>query len=371
MASLSLARARPVLTLAFAAVLSACGGGPEKPFDLRAAPPAPDYAQPAAWLAFPGGDGRERSAPAGLRPVSDVDAPADVFFIHPTTTSAKDVRNAAWDETNAEAPLNPPVLLAQLSVFNGCCRLYAPRYRQATLRGLSDPQAVDLAYSDVARAFRTFIAEHNDGRPFILASHSQGTAHAIRLVQAEILGTPLQDRLVAAYLIGGYVPSNFAEAGLPICDAPRQTGCVLTWNAGKIGSLTARIIIHDKTYWWRGAAKSEDQAPALCVNPLTWRAGENAAPIPASANPGSLGFPQAPYPATAATLAPLDPHLTGARCHDGMLEVSLPDTAGPAYSDRLTRMFGSYHINDYGLFYGALRANAVERVAAWRDAHDR
>lgn len=364
-------RVGAVLALSLAALLAACGGGPAKPFDISAAPPAPDYARLAAWLALPGTDGRERSTPSGLTPVSETGAPADVFFIHPTRTSARDVWNAPWDASDADAPLNAPVLLAQLSVFNGCCRLYAPRYRQATLRGLGEQPVVDLAYSDVARAFRTFIAGHNDGRPFILASHSQGTAHAIRLVQAEILGTPLQDRLVAAYLIGGYVPSNFAEAGLPVCDAPRQTGCVVTWNAGKIGSLTARIVIRGKTYWWRGAQRVDDPAPALCVNPLDWRAGDSATPMPADANPGSLGFPQKPYPTTVTTLPPLDLHLTGARCHEGMLEVSLPDTAGPAYSDGLTRLAGSYHLNDFGLFYGALRSNAVDRVAAWTGAHGR
>jgi hypothetical protein len=254
------------------------------------------------------------------------------------------------------------VLLGQASVFNGCCRIYAPRYRQATLPGLSDQGAVDLAYQDVAAAFRVFIAEHNDGRPFVVASHSQGTLHAVQLVQREVLGTPLQDRMVVAYLIGGYVPDAFPEIGLPICDSANQTGCVLSWNASKIGSAIARIVINDKTYWWNGALKDADQPPAICVNPLTWRAGSTEAATPAEANPGSMPLPRT------APLPTLTPGLTGARCHDGMLEVDLSD--GPeAYGDQLTRLAGSYHLNDYGLFYGALRENAVTRIAAWRAAH--
>ena len=349
---------------------SACAGGPPEPFAETVAPTAPDYARPEAWLALPGLDGPQRSVPRGLTAMAEAEASADVFFIHPTTTTAGDVWNVGWDTTNAEAPLNPAVQGAQISVFNGCCRLYAPRYRQATLRGLSDDGAVALAYSDLRAAFRTFVAEHNDGRPFILASHSQGTMHAIRLVQEEVLGTPLQDRLVVAYLIGGYVPADFGDAGLPVCDGARQTGCVVSWNAGKIGNALSRIIINDKTYWWRGALKREDQAPALCVNPLTWRAGDAEAPEPATANPGSLPFPPRPYPEGRSILPPLDVGLTGARCHQGMLEVELSSSAGPTYSDNLTRLAGSYHLQDYGLFYAALRSNALDRVSAWKEAHD-
>ena len=217
----ALPRAAAVVLMALSVTIAGCSVGellrrPSAPFDLAQTPPAPDYNRPEAWLAFPGRNGLERSTPPGLTPVDEADAPADVFFIHPTTFLDNAVWNAPWDAPDDVARLNPAVLLNQVSAFNGCCRLHAPRYRQATLAGLSDsPPAVALAYADVSAAFRVFIARHNNGRPFIIASHSQGTAHAIRLLQEEILATPLQDRLVAAYLIGGYVPDNFGELGLP------------------------------------------------------------------------------------------------------------------------------------------------------------
>jgi hypothetical protein len=351
--------------------LASCGGGPSQPFDAHAVPSAPDYRKPEAWLALPGRNGLERSAPAGFSVVDEAQAPADVFFIHPTTVKGSEAWNAPWDAPDESAPLNRAVLMGQASVFNGCCRIYAPRYRQASLRGLGDPGAVDLAYADIAAAFREFIARRNGGRPFIIASHSQGTVHAVRLLQEEVLGTPLQDRMVTAYLIGGYVPDAFPELALPLCDSADQTGCVLTWNTSKPGSLAARIVIYRKTYWWRGAMKSEDPAPAVCVNPLTWRVQgddvEDAAT--ADANPGSMPLPRAPWPSAAARMPELSPHLTGARCHDGMLEVDIPKDAPAEYSDPLTRNFGSYHLNDYGLFYGALRENALRRVQAWRALH--
>ena len=358
-----------VLLLAFTAI----GGWglvqtPSPPFDLAQAPPAPDYAARHAWLAFPGSNGLERSAPPGMTAIDERRAPADVFFVHPTTFKGSPVWNAPFDASDEAAPLNPPVLLAQLSAFNGCCRLYAPRYRQATLNALKEPRALDLAYGDIAAAFRHYIAHDNHGRPFIIAAHSQGTAHAIRLLQEEILKTPLQRRLVAAYLIGGYVPDTFGELGLPICAAARQTGCVLSYNSSETGRTGARMITDTRTYWWRGRHVTNGRSRALCVNPLTWSRDGRAT---AAANPGSLPFPTAPFGDTAKHLTALVPALTGAECRDALLEVTVPWSAPSGFVDKLSILFGSYHLNDYGIFYAALRRNARDRVLAWQQRNDR
>ncbi len=335
--------------------------GPSTAFDARRAPPAPDYARSAAWLAFPGGNGRERSAAPGMPAIDEASAPADVFFIQPTTLRANDIWNAPYDVSDAAAPYNPPVLIGQASVFNGCCRIYAPRYRQASFAGLSNRAAIAFAYADVARAFRFYIAHENHGRPFIIASHSQGTAHANRLLQEEILGTPLQSRMIAAYLIGGYAPARYPELGLPVCDGPRQTGCILSYNTSQTGRSGARILVDKPVYWWRGAMRSGVAGPAICVNPLTWRR-EGAAP--ASANPASLPFPKAPFGTGPWTLK-LVPNLTGAVCRNGLLDVNLSWFGPSGFHDQLTLLLGSYHLNDYGMFYTALRRNARDRVDAW------
>ena len=355
----------PLLLLTALLALAACARA--APFDPAHVPPAPDYSQPSAWLAFPGRDGPERSTPPGVKPIDEASAPADVFFVHPTTYLKSDVWNAPYDASNKAAPYNGPVLLNQVSAFNGCCRLYAPQYRQASLKGLSkSPAAVDLAYGNVAAAFRWYIAHENNGRPFILASHSQGTGHMIRLLQQEVLGTPLQSRLVAVYAIGAYIPSNFGELGLPTCESARQTGCIISWNTAQQGRKGARMIIDKKTYWWRGAIKTRAPAPALCVNPLTW---SSTGAAPASANPGSLPFPAAPYPDKATALPAPTPHLTGAECRDGLLRVDIPGDAPKGFHDTISLLTGSYHLTDYGVFYDAIRANAVERVAAWQGAN--
>lgn len=181
-------------------------------------------------------------------------------------------------------------------------------------------------------------------------------------VQTEILGTPLQGRLVAAYLIGGYVPDNFGELGLPVCDGPEQTGCVLSWNTSQTGRRGARILIDNKTYWWRGAEKSSGQSPAICINPLSWH---QQGVVGAEANPGSLPLPEAPFPIGATPLPALNSHLTGAECQKGLLDVDIDGNAPPGYRDGLSALTGSYHANDYGIFYAAVRANASMRVEIW------
>lgn len=130
-----------VLVLALLVLFSAIGGwgligslrGPSTPFDARLLPPEPDYAKARAWLALPGRGGLERSTPPGMTAVDERRAPADVFFVHPTTFKGSPVWVAPFDASHAAAPLSAPVLLDQVSAFNGCCRPYAPRYRQATL----------------------------------------------------------------------------------------------------------------------------------------------------------------------------------------------------------------------------------------------
>lgn len=334
---------------------------PAKPFAQTPAPPAPDYAEGKAWLAFPGRNGLERSTTPNVTAVDEQAAPADVFFIHPTMYLKNDVWNAPYDVAGA---YNAPVLLAQASAFNGCCRIYAPHYRQASLTGLKNVQAVALAYSDVARAFRYYIEHLNRGRPFIIASHSQGTGHAVRLLQEEIAGKPLRANMVAAYTIGAYTPASFAGIGLPTCNTASQTGCVVSWNAAQQGRRGPELLTKKSEYWWQGKQLPSSGVKAVCVNPLTWTEAGGAE---ASANAGALPFPKAPYPNAATTLNALVPALTGAVCNDGLLDVDIPWTSDRhGFRDTLTLLYGSFHRNDYGLFYANIRANAVERVRSWR-----
>jgi hypothetical protein len=245
-------------------------------------------------------------------------------------------------------------------VFNGCCRIYAPRYRQASMRtdkiGGRD-RALDFAYGDVERAFDYYIKHWNRGRPFILAGHSQGGFMVARLLEKRVDGTVLRGRLVAAYIVG----INLAEGDfgrrfrhVPICDTPSRTGCVVQWNSVlPTADLTAMAGLYEKPF-----VDKFGDIPAkktLCVNPLTFDRGE-----PAASKDRSLGA--VPGDPGEGAMSPLKPHAVSAKCEQGLLVVD-PDPAlglSPLPG-------GSMHYHDFGLFYADVRKNVNLRVKAFGD----
>jgi hypothetical protein len=346
--------------LALAMMLAGCARAADPP-----SPPAPDYAQPAAWAAWPGRASGADSVPPGLDHAASGEQKADTFFIHPTTYLSGPAANARYDEPDATSErIDRGVLRFQASAFNACCRIYAPHYRQAAISAFQHDNdakaqaAFELAYGDVQRAFDYYMAHENHGRPFILASHSQGSLHAMRLLQERIARQPAQRLLVAAYIVGYPLPEELAAAGVPVCTSAAETGCFVDWNTVKTGThedsrQESRLV------WLDGRYQHIDGRSRVCVNPLDWRVGGEA---PAAANLGSL-----PGAAGAELPAPV-PQLTGARCQDALLEVAIPWSKSRGFVNLLT-LFGSYHILDYNLFYTNIRINAGQRVAAWRAAH--
>jgi len=336
--------------------LAFAGGTNDTP---KSALPAPDYAKAESWLAYPGRPSRADDTPAGRDYGSASQKnTVDVFFIHPTTFMSFFSANARYDEPGpTETRLENGVLRFQASVFNACCRIFAPHYRQATLTKITSVSpagtvAAELAYSDVLRAFDYYIAHENKGRPFIIASHSQGSTHAIRLLQERVIGTPLFKKMVAAYVIGGSLPRAIEEKGLPICRAETMTNCVVTWNTVSEGKDDVRRK-EKSVVWWDGRYQPMAGRPMVCVNPLTWTIGGVAE---ASANPGSVYSDGIGKPIP----APL-PHVTGAACKDMLLHVTIAPDARRHFSDMLS-LFGIYHDFDYGLFYVSLRHNVAVRI---------
>jgi len=323
-------------------------------------PPAPDYSRAESWAAHPRyTSGREEETPEGVALGSRAERDSvDVFFIHPTTYLALSISNARFDEPGeTRARLENGVLRLQASVFNGCCRIFAPRYRQASLKAITSDTpagfaAAELAYSDVLRAFDYYIAQENQGRPFIIAGHSQGSIHAIRLLQERIAGTALANRMVAAYVPGSSLPRAVEERGLAICRSESMTGCVLDWNSDSPEKQDTRRT-RDAVLWWDGRYQTIAGRPMVCVNPLSWADNGSAA---AAQNIGAVYSegPRAPIPAPVAGAA-------SAACDGGLLRVDVRPDQRRHFSDLLT-LFGVYHDFDYGLYYMNIRQNLTKRI---------
>ncbi len=334
------------------------------PFAEQAQPPAPDYSRAESWAALPAAPGASATTPPGASAGSGERA-VDVFYIHPTTDTSASRWNQPLDDAAVNAWTDASVIARQASVFNACCRIFAPRYRQATVLAVraSGPGgdgslAYDLAYSDVLRAFDNFIANRNQGRPFVIAGHSQGGLLAYRLLRDRVDSTPLEQQLVVAYVVGlDLMQGDFGRTyqSLQLCTREDQTGCVVGWNTV---NGDADIALYASMAGARYAAQHQTQEgrTGVCVNPLTFRADQPEAP--ASASRGALpGAPDASAPRA------LQPGLVSAKCSGGYLVVA----ADPAL-DLQPLPGGSMHFHDFGLFYADIRHNVAQRIAAFQPA---
>ncbi len=298
--------------------------------------------------------------PAGATPAAHR-APVDVFFIHPTTFRSDTKWNQDVGDTKVNRWTDASTIARQASAFNGCCKVYAPRYRQASFldKNGGHDRALDLAYGDIDRAFAYFLRHHSRGRPFILAGHSQGGLMIARLLKQRIDGTPLAARMVTAYVVG----MNLAEGDfvrqfkqVSICDTPSRTGCVVQWNS----ILPSADLNAARQRFEQGFITKYGDVPGkttLCINPLTF---DRSRPTADAEN--SLGA--VPDEPGSGPVPPLLPHAVSAKCDQGFLIVD-PD---PALGLK-PLPGGSMHYHDFGLFFADVRANANLRVQTWLKAH--
>ncbi len=332
-------------------------------FTAQTPPPAPNYAEPQSWAARPGQEGAAAAVAPNATPAAH-HPKVDVFYVNPTTYRDFEHWNQNFSDRAANDWTDQSVIARQAGIFNGCCRIFAPRYRQASVLSArklegEGAQAFDLAYGDVKRAFEYYIAHDNGGRPFIIVSHSQGSFHVARLLADEIDGKPLAKRMVAAYDIG-YVltDGDFGKTykSLKTCDTPAQTGCVISWNsvlpAGATPAFRTSLEKHYVQHYGDNAGKT-----LVCVNPLTFDRARPDATIQ-----DSLGV--APGDPGTGPVRPLIPHAVSARCVDGLLIVQ--PMAG---TDLKPLPNGFMHYHDFGLFYADIRANALVRSEAFLKAH--
>ena len=282
-------------------------------------PPAPDYADPRCW--FP----QAELSAASL---------ATVFYVHPTTYPGE-----PWNQELAQAPVadaaTADILHRQTAPFAASCRIFAPRYRQASSRafresGTASDAAYALAYADLRAAFEHYLRHWHRGR-LILLGHSQGALHLGRLLAQEIEPRSLVPDLIAAYLIGiGFSEGLFGRRFHTIvpCERPDQTRCLISWNtflAGGDPSLFRKRTCERDAAFLGGAPPGNP----ICINPVSFDAG----------------FPDMP----------------GVRVQGGVVWVE----AAPADMPPLPG--GNMHMHDIALFADSLGKNANRRMSSFTE----
>lgn len=298
----------------------------------------PHYNNLNYWAAHPWKQDPSDSIPAAI--VNEIrDSVADVFFIHPTTyTRKRKDMNADINNADLNAKTDYTSILYQASVFNQHARVFAPRYRQAHLSAFftKDSAAFETAYDDVRNAFLYYLQHFNNGRPIIIAGHSQGALMSIRLLKEFFDGKPLQQNLVAAYVIGWPVlKTEFTQ--LKPCSDSLMTGCIISWRTFK------------KDYEPAYVAKEKE---AYVTNPLNWKT--DTAYASKEMNKGSVFL----------KFNEIVLNTTDAQVNGNVLWVHRPKFPGSLfYRSR------NYHIADINLFYMNIRKNIEQRMNAYLQKH--
>lgn len=322
---------------------------PKVPFQAYHPPNGPNYAEARAW-----------ALPLDAHPKADL--PADVFFVHPTTFNGGEHWNSPFRDQEATRLLDRVMLPNYAGPFARVGRIFAPRYRQASLYSQltlrEDARAARVfAYGDVRAAFRYWRAHHDSGRPLVLVGVEQGGLLAERLLREEIISDKaLSARLAGVYLIETVVPADAygPAAPVPACAGRSQARCVVAWATPPDGD---RRRARDRALVWDAAGNlvDLDDRPALCVNPLTGSRTDTPADEKDSlgaANASGMGWGVRP---------PFLKRQVHTRCVEGFLDVSKPRSSAfrraRSWSDRRK-------VAPYNLFFGDLEADGQARVSA-------
>ena len=316
----------------------------------------PDYNDLNYWAAHPWKYDPSDSIPKPLRN-EPRDSSVDVFFLHPTSYTMKlkfKKHNADIDDSYINAKTDYSSILYQASVFNQECRVFAPRYRQAHFRNFftkdkeKATKAFDLAYNDIRTSFIFYLQHWNNGRPIIIASHSQGSMMAEQLLKEFFDGEnfpkdslpgfagkkqSIKNKLVVAYLAGWPVPKDYFTT-LKMCTDSLQTGCLCSWRTFHKGYIPHYL--------------KNENGNSYATNPLTWTTNEEYASK--QFNKGSV----------LTKFNKVYKQANDAQLHNGLLWIKKPK-----FPWSFLYFTKNYHPGDINLFYLNIRENVRQRICMY------
>ena len=297
----------------------------------------PNYSDLYYWASHPYKKDNADSIPFDLIKQTKIDSTVDVFFIHPTTYTSENFYhyNAAINDSALNKITDESTILFQASVFNESCRIFSPRYRQAHINCFyvdadKSDEFFDTAYNDVKNAFEFYLKNYNHNRPIIIASHSQGTKHAGRLLKEFFEDKPLYKNLVCAYIIGMPVPENYFKK-IPPCKDSTETGCFVAWRTFKKGYYPEFV--------------KKEKIKSVVINPLSWTLDQKY--ISKKLNKGGV----------LRNFNKVNKNVVSAQIKGNVLWTCKPDIFGKFFIFKK-----NYHIGDINLFYVNIRENIKQRI---------
>jgi hypothetical protein len=307
---------------------------------------ATDYSSEDNWLAV----------------AESPDKPVDVFFVYPTSWRAKPGEFPISEINNPEMRHWAKYYLdTRASAFSTAGNIYAPFYRQLDAAFALNQESIlateymeGVPYTDVKAAFEYYIEHFNGGRPFILVSHSQGSAMTLLLLMDYMNEHPdVYARMGASYSIGIPITQSIYDAcpWLKAAQRADDTGVIISYN-------TQAPVVD-------APGNPLANAQAVLINPVSWQPDNQKTPPEQSQ--GSVGVDQD-------TGAMTDLGSIASAQIDATRGVIITDVDRERFSsDAQSRAYfplGMFHENDIPLFYYDLRANAELRVQTFLGSGD-
>ena len=305
-----------------------------------------DYSQAQNWLDVPAAmvnDGMlDANATDSLKAV-------DVFYIYPTVTGFRPETEVCDLTDTMMISGAKMVRQIQTAVFDESCNVFMPYYRQISMPKPGSNYSAIIDYVsgfDATDALDYFLNNLNQGRPFILAGHSQGAATLIALLENYMTKHPeALKRMIAAYPIGFAVTKDWlAKTGLKFAEGANDTGVIVSWNTEGPANLTE---------------KNMTLAPGgISINPINWKRDDTPASV--KENLGSLT-----YDGKLVTPGIADARVDTARGSVVVSTIAQKELyVIPADG---AAMFGpeSYHLHDYGFFFNNIKQNVADRIKAF------
>ena len=279
----------------------------------------------------------------------------DLFYIYPTLVSDKKKPYMDWSDPKTAAKTLGFVTAQTKGIFGGDARVFAPYVRQleysrirSAVKGSGTAPSEDMAKGceDTLEAFLYYLKHYNNGRPFVLLGHSQGSVDLYYVLRVSPVFSG-ESSFVAAYLPGLRVTKqewekDFRGKALSPAKGERDIRCVIFWNTQNKEAANSLFSGKD----------------ALCINPLNWTTEE--IPADASLNKGAFFYDYRNKKSRR------KPHFCGAVVsrEKGALIVKLPSMS--KYDAKGFMGKGVFHMNDIWFFAENIRCNALTRVNEWK-----
>lgn len=301
---------------------------------------------------------------------TDAKHEVDLLYFYPTVTS--NPNDLAMSKISREMKESATYAFAETaSCFAPYTNVFAPFYTQLPINVSKeqiaqyfskynlDPSVLAGGYldmitythvrTDVYAALDYYFEHYNNGRPFILAGHSQGSAVCQVILREYMKVHPeFLSRMIVTYSGGFAITKDYLAKNthLKYATGETDTGVIVSWTTEAPGGSVYSVVTPENS---------------VCINPLNWKTDET--PASAEENKGML--------------SPVHWLHCWEIIHDNLADATIDlnrgvvvtslwdpekyplETNVPVAGDK------SYHTFDYAFFYMNLRENCKKRIESY------